>query len=293
LPSFVTSALLVILGFALGLIPSEASRFRRRLSHWNFLKVEIDACGQIARDLLNADEIVLSPLFRLPTTSYSTSFPALLADQALSEDEIDTLVKFFGHVHEINRGLDHAAEMHKLGEESKLLRERDRVSLKASKIVRSPGDDQPSLYERCLGIATKHSRMVPMQWKRGLARFWIVASVFWITGAGFFSLQHFAEVGGPHPIADGIEYLRSDGLGSAPLECGPVPAEEETLKGTLKTKLEWLRCEAARQAKAHRAEAWDRLKSIIALSVLPPIGTLFFGLALVWVWRGFRPPQAK
>ncbi len=105
---FIIGALLVALGFALGLIPPWSARRRRRLSHWNFLKVEINSCGQIAGGLvIKGDEyganqepgfaveekkVVLSPLFRLPVTSYATSFPALLAEEALAEGEIEALV---------------------------------------------------------------------------------------------------------------------------------------------------------------------------------------------------------
>lgn len=171
---FIVGALLVAFGFALGLIPPSWARRRRRLSHWNFLKAEVDACGQIAADLvIKGDEggaeqgpgfvveekkIVLSPLFRLPVTSYATSFPALLAEETLAEDEIKNLVAFFGHVHEINRGLDYAAEMYKLKEEKMLWRERGRVSLKAEKIVQPLKDSQSSLYDTCLRIASEHAK---------------------------------------------------------------------------------------------------------------------------------------
>ncbi len=171
---FIVGALLVAFGFALGLIPPSWARRRRRLSHWNFLKVEVDACGQIAADLvIKGDEggaeqepgfvveekkVVLSPLFRLPVTSYATSFPALLAEETLAEDEIKNLVTFFGHVHEINRGLDYAAEMYKLNEEKMLWRERGRVSLKAEKIVQPLKDSQSSLYDTCLRIASEHAK---------------------------------------------------------------------------------------------------------------------------------------
>lgn len=171
---FIIGALLVALGFALGLIPPWWARRRRRLSHWNFLKVEINACGQIAGGLvIKGDEygasqepgfaveekkVVLSPLFRLPVTSYATSFPALLAEEVLAEGEIEALVTFFGHVHEINRGLDHAAEMYKLDEEKKLLRERSRVSLKAEKIVQPLKGSRSSLFDTCLRIATEHAK---------------------------------------------------------------------------------------------------------------------------------------
>ena len=179
---FFAGIILVAVGFGLGLIPPALARRRRRSSHWNFLKVEIDACGQIAGDLVIEKEvideyegspkdekprtIVLSPLFRLPATSYATAYPALLAEEDLSEDEINALVTFFGHVHEINRGLDYAAEMHKLNEDKKLLRERKRISLKAEKIVRPGEDGQESLFNKCLRIATEQAKMAPVWFTR-------------------------------------------------------------------------------------------------------------------------------
>ena len=170
------NVLLIVFGIALGQIPQWWARRRRLLSHWNFLKVEIDECGRIANGLViksggkeagqdssfvvEEKKVVLSPLFRLPATSYATSFPALLAEETLAEDEIRPLVTFFGHVHEINRGLDDAAEMLNLGAGEKLRRERSRVSLKAGKIVQPRRNSGLSLFDECLRISTMRAEKV-------------------------------------------------------------------------------------------------------------------------------------
>ncbi len=125
----------VMLGFALGLIPPWWVRRRRLLGHWRVLRVEIEACGRFAQSLL--DEQVQSPLYRLPVLSYEISYPAILADGAPTGPEISTLTKFFGHVLEVNRGLDNADEWLKIGDDGKLKRERDRINLMAGKIAPS------------------------------------------------------------------------------------------------------------------------------------------------------------
>ena len=144
----------IVLGFALGLIPPWWVRRRRLLGHWRVLRVEINACGRFAQSLL--DEPVQSPLYRLPVMSYEICYPAILTDGAPTEPEISTLTKFFGHVLEVNRGLDNADEWLKIGDDEKLKRERDRINLKAGKIAPTTGA-QPGLHEEAMAIAIKYA----------------------------------------------------------------------------------------------------------------------------------------
>ena len=144
----------VVLGFALGLIPLWWVRRRRLLGHWRVLRVEIEACCRFAQTLLA--EPVQSPLYRLPVLSYEICYPSILAEGAPTEPEISTLTKFFGHVLEVNRGLDNADEWLKIGDDGKLKRERDRINLKAGKIVPTT-DAQPGLHAEALAIAIKYA----------------------------------------------------------------------------------------------------------------------------------------
>jgi hypothetical protein len=52
---------------------------------------------------------VTAALYRLPTAAFTAAFPALLADGALTEAEVEELELFASMVQDINRGLDNAA----------------------------------------------------------------------------------------------------------------------------------------------------------------------------------------
>ena len=76
-----------VAGFVLGLVPGWLDRKRRLRTHWCAVRAEFDLCKEMADKLL-ADNI-LSPLYRLPTVAFQTSFPLLLAEGALTEKEFD------------------------------------------------------------------------------------------------------------------------------------------------------------------------------------------------------------
>lgn len=137
--------LLVLLGFFLGLVPPWFQRKRRLKTHWCALRAEIDQCKEKAETLLK--DGVMSPLYRLPVMTYQASFPVLLADGAVKENEVSVIGRFFSQVQDINRGLDNAAEMFKAGNDAKLKQEFDRNCLKAKGLIESK-DGQESLYSQ-------------------------------------------------------------------------------------------------------------------------------------------------
>jgi hypothetical protein len=78
--------------------------------------------------------------------AFQTSFPILLAEGALTENESLTVSRFSSQAQDMNRGLDYAAEMYKAGNMEKLEKEYDRNCLKARTLIHGK-DGQESLYE--------------------------------------------------------------------------------------------------------------------------------------------------
>ena len=103
-------AFTIFFGFLLGLVPPWYARKRRLKTHWCALRAEILQCKEKA-DILLKDK-VQSPLYRLPLVAYQTSYPILLADGAVAEDEVSVLGRCYALVEDINRGLDKIGRAH-------------------------------------------------------------------------------------------------------------------------------------------------------------------------------------
>ena len=136
-------ALLILFGFALGLLPAWFDRKRKLRTHWGAVRAELDLCRERAWALLN--DSVQSPLYRLPLAAYETSFPILLAEGALSEEALLAVGRFYAQAQDVNRGLDNAAEMLQSNDTAGLRREYERNVLKARRLVDS-GETSVSLY---------------------------------------------------------------------------------------------------------------------------------------------------
>ena len=136
--------LLVLLAFFLVLVPPWLQRKWRLKTHWCALRAEIVQCREKAETLISK-EGKMSPLYRLPVMAYQTSFPVLLADGAVHENEVSVIGRFFCQAQDINRGLDNAAEMFKAGNDEKLKQEFNRNCLKVKEMI-EPKDGEKSLY---------------------------------------------------------------------------------------------------------------------------------------------------
>lgn len=126
-----------VVGFVPGFLAGEFKdwwwRSRRRKAYWCALNAEIELCREMAQVFLAGR--VMAPLYRLPTLSYLHSFPALLADGALSNLEAGAVTRFYSEVETLNRGLDQA---HAVRNEASLLAEEfERNQIKANKLVPS------------------------------------------------------------------------------------------------------------------------------------------------------------
>ena len=89
----------------------------------------------------------MAPLYRLPILSYQISFPILLAEGTLDENEASEIGEFFDQVQDINRGLENATALYQSDELDKLKKEHERNCLKSQRLIESTEEDK-SLYER-------------------------------------------------------------------------------------------------------------------------------------------------
>lgn len=111
-------------------------------THFAALNSEVEMCRSFASHYLT--DSVEAPLYRLPLDAYEVSLPALLADGALSENEVAAITQFYGLVAELNRGLDNANHFHKT-ENSKLRQsEGERNRLKAGHLYDSESENEYS-----------------------------------------------------------------------------------------------------------------------------------------------------
>lgn len=112
-----------------------------------------------------------------------------------------------------------------------------------------------------------------MNWKRGLFRLWVLASVIWIVGAGTwlradtFLAEYVAKT--------------SDRLSITAVPDGPwLNYRQEYVKFTPPQRV------ALAKARQRRAQA--ELLSVASILLLPSLAAFAIGAAGVWVSRGFR-----
>jgi hypothetical protein len=82
----VKELLFLVIGFILGQVPGWFDRKRKLKTHWHAIRAEMILVKEKAEILLN--DGIQAPLYRLPVVAYETSFPILLAEGAVTEEEI-------------------------------------------------------------------------------------------------------------------------------------------------------------------------------------------------------------
>ena len=142
----------IVIGLLLSLIPTWFTRKRRLKTHWCAIRAEMAQCKEKAETLLKDN--IQSPLYRLPLIAYQTSYPVLLADGAVDENEVLALGNYFSQVQDINRGLDNSAEANMSGGSHKLKDEFDRNRLKAGKLIKDQ-NGEASLHKKAKEIVDK------------------------------------------------------------------------------------------------------------------------------------------
>ena len=143
-----TPLVLVLLGFILGKVPEFFGRRSRIGAHWQALGAQAELCKEKSETLVNDN--VQSPLYRLPLSAFSVSFPVLLADGTLSEDDTRTVTQYFGRAEEINRGLDNAAAAQQQRRHNDLLVEYSRNLEKARSLI-------SDLYPQVASVIRSHT----------------------------------------------------------------------------------------------------------------------------------------
>jgi hypothetical protein len=148
-----------LLGVLLGFILAEGkdwwTRRRRRKSHWGALRAELEFCRHLSETYVR--DRVIAPLYRLPTTAYSQSFPALLGDAAVAEREAQSLIQFFSEAEALNRGLDLAQSARERGDQEALEAEFKRNLLKAGMLIPpSAGGNSENYYRRARAVLDAH-----------------------------------------------------------------------------------------------------------------------------------------
>lgn len=141
--------LLLVIGFGLGHVPGWLDRKRKLKTHWHAIRAEMILVKEKAEILLN--DGIQAPLYRLPVVAYETSFPILLAEGAVTEEETKIVGRCFAQVQDINRGLENAAELYKAGN-NKLNTEYTRNYLKAKVLLGEDGKE--SLFDPAIAIVT-------------------------------------------------------------------------------------------------------------------------------------------
>ena len=149
-------AVLLVVGFLLGLIPGWIARGRRLRGHWGALRAELELCAEQGHALLS--DHVGAPLYRFPTMVYEASLPVLLADGDVSEEESMALGRFYCQVQEINRGLDNAAAV--IADTQRLEQEFQRNVLKCRDLI----EGERSLYVEAKAVVDEK---VATSWRIG------------------------------------------------------------------------------------------------------------------------------
>jgi hypothetical protein len=144
----------VVLGFVLSEVKQWSVRRRRRRAHWGALRAEVQFCGKFAEAYV-ADEVI-APLYRLPTVAYSQSFPALLGDAAVDEQEVQSLMQFFSKVETLNRGLDLAQMARENDDEHAQKAEFARNCLKATSLLPSRAAGAQNYYQPAWAVVNAH-----------------------------------------------------------------------------------------------------------------------------------------
>jgi hypothetical protein len=129
----VKELILVLLGVVLGWAPQWFDRHRKLKTHWQALRAEATRCVELAKTYRTDN--VMAPLYRMPTMAFEKSFPVLLVDGDVTEEELGSLGRFFYQVQDINRGLDNAAAMGHAGDGAKLRMEYERNLLKVTDLA--------------------------------------------------------------------------------------------------------------------------------------------------------------
>jgi hypothetical protein len=174
-------------------------------------------------------------------------------------------------------------------------------------------------------MASPHFRGDRMNWKLGLFRLWVLATVLWLLGVGYFAFKAFHV---PLPLRGDYQYsvqikempwntdwskplyeiIYPPGKGPFPDEFPAVGEEyiqkwDEDVKAGKTIRIEfpdssnlYLNPALTEQDQTYLANLfwqnrwyryWSKIAPWLATAFGPPIAVLLLGLGLIWVRRGF------
>ena len=136
-------------------------RAKRLANHWAALGAELDLCKRYAGAYLvltDNEKKGASPAYRLPLSAYRESYPSLLSDGALEqEQEVLSIVEFFVKAEEINRSLDSSEEIRlsehppRVSATLMLEMEERRIDPKVQKLI--------ELYPAAAAVVARHRKL--------------------------------------------------------------------------------------------------------------------------------------
>jgi len=138
--------------------------------------------------------------------------------------------------------------------------------------------------------------MISVNWRRGLFRIWIAASVVWLVGAGAVmqsgirrDVSTLSRHAGEEPLSAAVnkrvyELMEATKQAKAALDLEAVEAYERDLSELAES----LVVNAEERIKRKQRAAQYSLMLSASLLFLPPILLFALGWAGLWILRGFR-----
>jgi len=124
-------------GYWLAVAKTNRDRVNRVAAAWGAISAEVESYASMASEFVQpvGGDRVMSPQWRLSTTVFQASLPALIADAAPSEREVQELLHFYREADSLNRGLDWLQEI-SIGGGAGAFRRDEVNELKARRIMR-------------------------------------------------------------------------------------------------------------------------------------------------------------
>jgi hypothetical protein len=129
------------------------TRKRRLSGQWDALKAELSVCADLA-ETYRSDRYK-APAYRLPTFVFDAAFPVLITESEMPGSDAGALLRFYGLVGDVNRGLDAAADAAASGDSQRLDNERNRLLAKVGRLTVKDEASADSLYREAIAVARR------------------------------------------------------------------------------------------------------------------------------------------
>jgi hypothetical protein len=169
-----SEAVATLIGVLIGAALAEGARLNadigRQRTQWATVRAMLLFWRAYAETYIKPADAVIAPLGRMPVRAYEDAVAALVAANAVNDDEIEVLYNPLAAAEQYNAGLDLAEAARDAGAMPRLVGEWQRVRIKAQRLV--PGSiGAPSVYDLAMGLALA-----------GLRTSWFARAVSALTG---------------------------------------------------------------------------------------------------------------